>query len=135
MSALRTIAAVTLACLVLISSTSFIVGLHICMGQVENIALFDHADSCQKEKSLPACHKQMKPACCEDETVFHEATNFKASVERPEIVPPAPIDVEQPLVPISEVIPVAEISRTQYYNYDPPFRSSDLTVFLQVFLI
>jgi hypothetical protein len=135
MKAIRSISAVLLAILVLVSSTSFMVGMHICMGEVQNIALFDKADSCQKEKALPACHKHMKPACCEDEVVYHEGTDFKGSIEHIHIVVPAPIDIEQPLVLISEVIPASPISRIQYYNYDPPLRSCDLTVEHQVFLI
>ena len=135
MKAIRSISAVLLAVLVLVSSTSFMVGMHICMGEVQNIALFGKADSCQKEKALPACHKHMKPACCEDETVFHEATDFKGSIEHIHIDVPAPTDIEQPVVLISEVIPASPIARTQYYNYDPPLRSCDLTVEHQVFLI
>lgn len=135
MKVFRTISAVILAFLVLVSSTSFIVGMHFCMGEVQNVALFGHADGCQKERALPPCHKHMKPACCEDETVSHEATDLKASAGHVQIVAPAPVDIVQPLVLISEVIPAAEISRTQYYNYDPPLRSFDLTVSLQVFLI
>jgi hypothetical protein len=135
MKAIRTISAVLLALLVLVSSTSFMVGFHICMGEVQNVALFGKADGCEKEKSLPACHKHMKPACCEDEAFFHEGDDFKASMEHIHIVALSPIDIEQPLVLIAEVIPTAEISRTQYYDYDPPLRSSDLTVSLQVFLI
>lgn len=135
MKAIRKIWAVLSALLVLVSTTSFVVGFHICMGEVKNVALFGKADSCQKEKSLPACHKHMKPACCADEIFFHEGNDFKASVEHIHIVAPAPVDIEQPLVLISEVIPAAPIARTQYYNYDPPVRSCDLTVEHQVFLI
>ncbi len=135
MKALRSISAVILAIIVLVSSTSFTVGMHICMGEVQNVALFGKADSCQKEKALPACHKHMKPACCEDELVYHEGTDFKGSIEHIHIVAPASIDIERPLILISEVIPASPISRTQYYNYDPPLRSCDLTVEHQVFLI
>ena len=135
MKVIRSISAVLLAILVLVSSTSFMIGMHFCMGEVQNIALFGKADSCQKEKALPACHKHMKPACCEDETVFHEGTHFKACVEHIHIVAPAPIDIEQPLVVISEVIPAAPIASIRYYQYDPPLRTCDLTVEHQVFLI
>ena len=74
-------------------------------------------------------------ACCEDETVIHEGTDFKGSIEHIHIDVPAPTDIEQPVVLISEVIPASPIARTQYYNYDPPLRSCDLTVEHQVFLI
>jgi hypothetical protein len=135
MKTIRSISAVLLAILVLVSSTSFMVGMHICMGEVKNIALFGKADSCKKEKALPACHKHMKPACCEDEVVIHDGTDFNASIEHVHFVAPAPIDIEQPVVLISEVIPTSPISRIQYHNYDPPLRSCDLTVEHQVFLI
>ena len=124
-----------LAILVLVSSTSFMVGMHFCMGEVENIALFNKADSCQKEKALPACHKHLKPACCDDELFYHESTDFKGSIEHIHIVAPAPMDVEQLVVLVSEVIPASPLARIQYYNYDPPLRSCDLTVDHQLFLI
>lgn len=135
MKGFRPILALFLAILVLVSSTNFLVGMHFCMGEVQNIALFKAADSCQKQKALPACHKHMKPACCEDELVFHEAEAFKASLEKIQIVVPAPLDLEQPPVLIAEIIPSTPLSPVQYYNYDPPLRSYDLTVDLQVFLI
>jgi hypothetical protein len=135
MKAIRTISAVLFSLLVLVSSTSFMVGFHICMGEVENIALFNKAEGCEKEKSLPPCHKHMKPACCEDETFIHEGDDFKASVQHIHIVAAPPIDLEHPPVLIAEVIPTAEIAKTQYFDYDPPLRTSDLTVSLHVFLI
>ena len=135
MKAIRSISAVILAILVLVSSTSFIVGMHICMGEVQNVALFGKAESCQKEKALPACRKHTKPACCQDEVVFHEASDLKGSVEQIHIIAPAPMDIEQPMLVISEVIPASPIARIQYYKYDPPLRSCDLTVEHQSLLI
>lgn len=133
MKTIRTIAAIVLALLVLVSSTSFMIGMHFCMGEVKNIALFSKADGCEKEKSLPPCHRHVKAPCCEDETVVHQGNDFKASIEHIQMIAPSPI--EQPLVLISEIIPSAPVSRTQYYNYDPPLRSCDLTVEQKVFLI
>jgi hypothetical protein len=121
--------------MVLVSSTSFMVGMHICMGEVQNVALFTKADGCEKEKSLPPCHRQAKAPCCKDETVVHKGEDFKASMAKVEIDAPVPIEIEQPLILISEVIPSAPLSRIQYYRYDPPLRSWDLTVEHQVFLI
>lgn len=135
MKTIRSISTILLAILVLISSTSFMVGMHICMGELQNIALFGKADACQKEKALPACHKHMKPTCCEDEVVYHEASDFKASIEHIHIVAPVAVNMEQPMILISEVIPDSPIARFKYYNYDPPLRSCDLTVEHQVFLI
>lgn len=135
MKAFRTISAVVLVLLVLVSSTSFMVGIHYCGGSVQNIALFTKADSCEKEQSLPPCHRHTKAPCCEDETVIHKGDDFKASMAHFHIVAPIPMDIEQPIVLISEVIPSTPVSSAQHYNYDPPLRSWDLTVEHQVFLI
>jgi hypothetical protein len=135
MRAFRTIAAIFLALLVLVSSTSFMIGMHICMGDVQNIALFSKAEGCEMEQNLPPCHQHLKAPCCEDETVIHEANDIKADIAHIHIDGPSPIDLDHSLVFISEIIPSAPLSRIQYYNYDPPLRSWDLTVEHQVFLI
>lgn len=135
MKAIRSISAVLFAILVLVSSSSVMVGMHICMGEVQDIALFGKAETCQKEKALPACHKHMKPACCEDEVVYHEGTDFKGSIQHIHIVVPTPVDIEQTVVLISEIIPSSPTARIQYHKYDPPSRSCDITVEHQVFLI
>ena len=133
MKALRAISYTVLALLVLVSSTSFMVGMHLCMGEVQNVALFAKADGCEKEQSLPPCHRHTNAPCCDDETVIHEADDFKASVAQYYV--PLPADITQPLMVISEVIPTTPLARFQYQKYDPPLRSCDLTVEHQVFLI
>ncbi|RAW02064.1 hypothetical protein DQQ10_05795 [Pseudochryseolinea flava] len=105
------------------------------MGEVQNVALFGKADGCLKEKALPKCHKHMKPACCEDEVVYHEGTDFKASIDHIHIAAPVPMDLALPVILIAEVIPASPVARTYFYNYDPPLRSCDLTVEHQLFLI
>jgi hypothetical protein len=134
MKALRSISAVILAFLVLVSSTSIMVGFHICMDEVQNIALFSKADGCEKEKSLPPCHRHANAPCCDDETVIHKGDDFKASTAQAHIIAPASQDIG-PLILISEIIPAAPLAPIQYHNYDPPLRSCDLTVEHQVFLI
>jgi hypothetical protein len=135
MKTLRSISAVILAIMVLVSSTSFIIGVHICMGQVQDVALFTKAEVCAMEKNFPPCHQHVKTPCCEDGSVIHKGEDFKASFSKIEIIAPTPIDIEQPLLLISEIIPAAPISRIKHYTYDPPWRSCDLTVEHQVFLI
>lgn len=135
MKAFRAISAILLAVLVLVSSTSFMIGMHVCMGKVQNVALFEKADGCERERTLPPCHRHLKAPCCEDETVIHEGDDFKASAAHFHTVAPVPVDVEQPSVLIAEVIPSSPLSRVQYYNYDPPLLSPDITVEQQVFVI
>jgi hypothetical protein len=124
-----------LAILVLVSSTNFMVGMHFCMGEIQNIALLEKPDGCEKEKELPPCHRHTKAPCCENETVIHKGDDLKASISELQILIPELIDCERTLVAISEIIPSAPLSRILYYDYDPPLRSWDLTVDHQVFLI
>lgn len=135
MKALRSISAALLALLVLVSSTSLMVGMHLCMDEIQNVALFAKADSCEKERSLPACHRESKERCCDDETVINQADDFKASVPNYHAPVSGPVDIEQPQILISEIIPSAPLSNFKYHTYDPPLRSCDLTVEHQVFLI
>lgn len=135
MKTLRAISAIALAVLVLVSSTSFMIGMHFCMGEVQNVALFTKAEGCEKEKSQPPCHRHMKAPCCDDETILHKADDLKPSVADGNVIAPVPVEIEQLMVVISEIIPSAPASRSPYVNYDPPLRSCDITVEQQVFLI
>lgn len=132
MKAARSLSALILALLVLVSSTSIMLGMHLCMGEVENIALFSKAEACEKE---PPCHQHTKAPCCDDTTVIHEADDFKTSAENHFSGAPLPLIATQAWVVLSEFIPASPRSRSHHYNYDPPLRSFDLTVRHQVFLI
>src|SRR5688572_20207148 len=79
MKLIRTISSILLALLVLMSSTSFMVGVHFCMGEVQSVALFSKADGCEEEKKLPPCHRHQSAPCCEDEAVVHSGDDFKTS--------------------------------------------------------
>lgn len=135
MKAAKTIATAALAVLILVSSTSFVVGMHLCMGEVQSIALFSKADGCEKERELPPCHRHATAPCCDDEAVVHTADDFRTASAEVHISIPTPSDLEQPLVLISEVIPAAPVAFFSYLKYDSPLRSADLTVENQVFLI
>ena len=121
--------------LVMVSSTNFMVGMHICMGEVKNVAIFTKAEACELEQKLPPCHRQMKASCCEDESIVHKGDDLKASNSQILLSTPAPIIIEQSFTQVSEIIPSARLTRIFFYNYDPPLRDNDLTVRIQVFLI
>lgn len=135
MRAFKTISSIFLAVLILVSSTSFMIGMHFCMGEVQNIAFFSEADGCEKEQSLPPCHRHVKIPCCEDKTVVHKGDSFNGSIAHFNFPIPISVAVGYPVLLISEIVPSAPISRIQFCNYDPPLRSCDLTIEHQVFLI
>lgn len=135
MKRIRTISSILLATLILVSSTSFTVGMHLCMGEVQDIAIFSKAEACEMERKLPPCHRHSTAPCCEDEAVIHEADDLKISGTQIHVAPVIPADMEQPAVLVSEIIPSSTSSRIQYADYSPPLRSFDLTVVHRVFLI
>lgn len=131
----RIISTIVFCLMVFISSSSFIIGLHFCSGNIQDMAFLNNAQSCINENIVPPCHRQESKPCCEDETIVHEGQGFKASIHKIIIAPALVFDIDQVALLISEIIPSAPLSRVRYYHYDPPLRSSDLTVALQVFLI
>jgi hypothetical protein len=135
MKFLKTISVFAMAFLVLVSSSSFMVGIHWCGGEIQNIALLSKAEGCEMQKNLPPCHKHVTAPCCEDETILHEGEGFKASVSDIAISISPTLDLELPHVILSEVIPSVPFLQSDYYNYDPPLRSYDLNVSHRVFLI
>ena len=86
------------------------------------------------EKKMPPCHKHESKPCCEDETIVHDAQDFKGSINQISIVAPI-ADMAQPAVLIAEIIPSSVISTKHYAYHDPPLLATDITVDLQVFLI
>ena len=134
MKTIRPISSIILALLVLMASSSFYVDVHVCGGSVKAVAFLEEADGCGHQQ-LPPCHRALVKGCCENETISHEGEGFKSSLVKISIAPSPSIDIEQPTVLLAEIIPAAPVSQTQYYNYDPPLRSTDRTIDLQVFLI
>ena len=128
MKAVRSISAIVLATLVLVSSTSLMIGLHLCMGEVRNIAVFSEAEGCEKEQNIPPCHRHSSTPCCDDETVIHKGDDFQVSIIQDHVVAPVLTGIALPFVLISEIIPSAPLSRFKFRNYDPPLRSCDITV-------
>lgn len=135
MKEIRSIISATFIILVLFSSSSFMVGMHFCAGQIQNIALFTKADGCEMEQQIPPCHKHESKPCCEDETVVHTGEDFHASLTDITILAAPALDVALPHVLISEVIPSAPVSRTHFYYYDQPLPPGDLTIRYRILLI
>ena len=135
MKVLRSISAIILATITLVSSTSFMVGVHYCGGKAQNIALFDKAAPCEMEQSLPPCHRHMTAECCQDSAVIHDGDEFSSAKISVELAPAFVMEMVPPAILLDEVISADASSGLAYYNYDPPLRAPDLTIALRVFLI
>jgi hypothetical protein len=135
MKSFKTISAVALALFVLVSSTSFVIGMHVCMGEVQKVAFFTKADKCKKHQEVPPCHRKAETPCCTDETVIHDGDDLEASLKKVAVAPFLSLEEAQPLVLIAEIAPSASLLKTNFYHYRPPLRSFDLIVEHRVFLI
>lgn len=132
MSLLRRIVALSFACLVLVSSTSFMVGMHHCGGHLKHVALFEKAEACEMEQQIPPCHRTASNSCCEDVTVVHEDEDFSAS-QSLDIQPAFSADVLATSVLVAEIIPTSSPVLVPVYH--PPVVSLDRPVALRVILI
>lgn len=134
MKKFRTISSFFLAMLLLVSSTSFVVGIHLCGGEVQNVALFSSAEACKKSDTIPPCHRHAVPDCCEDETVVHNADEFSSHAGLAIDIPVSTDQVVLTQVVVAEVIPSSSFV-SPYLTYTPPLPAPDLTVVHCVFLI
>jgi hypothetical protein len=135
MTKYRPILSLAAAILVLFSSSSFMVGLHICGEAVQDVALFKRANVCEMEKKMPPCHRQEPKSCCDDEAIVHEAESFKVSSTETSIASIPVMEMVLPDVIISEIIPSSPELRFSLSDYDPPLRAEDITISFRVFLI
>lgn len=120
------------ACLVLVSSTSFMVGIHHCGGHLKNIALFSKAEACEMEQQVPACHRINNTSCCDDLAVIHDNEDFSGPVA----VEYSPVLFADDLatdVLLAEVIPASSPATVSVYH--PPILDMDRPVVHRVFLI
>lgn len=135
MKKFRSILSIVLAALVLVSSTSFIVGMHYCSGEIQHIALFTKAESCEMEMSMPPCHRQDKSSCCDDETVIHSGEDFNVNAAAVTIPFAQFVTLAFSSVILKEIIPTADVSKVSPFHYDSRWRERDLTIAFKVFLI
>lgn len=142
--------AVTLAGLLLVTSTGVAADLHFCGGELKGFSLLGEAKSCHEQEAVaarPACHQaahnESLPAaadacqqdCCHNELVFAQLDG--------DFTPPAKA-VSGDLMPLQPVLVSAvRISGAQgvpapqryYLSYKPPRLFSDIPVITGSFLI
>jgi len=143
MKLFRQILVLTLALLLLVSSTGISVGMHLCGGKIQSLSIFGKAESCgmeQKQEALPPCHqpqqKQVKDkGCCENHNFVVQRLDAGADTK---IVLHKTPDVKL-LVAIKVVILqlyAPETATTPAYAlYTSPPLARDIPVLVQSFLI
>jgi len=143
MQLLRKISAIVFSTLVLFSSMSFTLGMHFCMGQLQSIALFSEAESCEgaPEKvpfsaKIPDYEDSERIAgrgCCEDHIVVVEGSeelNIASTIVLPDFGM-----VVAFLARTSDTSTSLEIDFHSNIGYSPPIIERNITVLIQSFLI
>lgn len=136
MKFLRSIFSGFVALLVLISSSSFTVNMHLCGGHVQSISVIEKATACAMEvKTLP-CHKAIakRKSCCTEDHITFEGKIFKAHESTSLQLQQAFWVVELPLITTILVSPNS-VEEFQFLSYSPPLIDRDITVQIQSFLI
>ncbi|MBL7872406.1 MAG: hypothetical protein JNM78_12390 [Cyclobacteriaceae bacterium] len=137
MKLFRTILCSLLALLVLISSSSFMVNMHLCGGHVQSISVIEKATACAMELAkTPPCHKSMakKKSCCTEDHIIFEGKHFKLQDETSLQLLQSSWVVELPLIS-SLLVPVTSVTESHLTQYSPPLIDRDITVQVQSFLI
>lgn len=128
-----------IALLVLVSSSSFMVNMHFCGGDVQSVSLIEEAAPCPMEVQLPPCHKKMaikKSGCCEDKHVAFEGKDFNTQVQDFSLLTWQSINWVAAPPMIMEVIQVNESQVFSNHTlYKPPIVERDIPVLVQSFLI
>lgn len=142
---MRSFLAVILCAFLLLGSTGFHVSMHLCGGQLKDIAFFGEAEPCShadpRNEELPPCHAHLaaeaeeeKP-CCQDrkieiETVDEDYLNSSFTQYTTGlyvIAAPPTRDIQSPSS--------ADILHPDYLFYKPPLLFRDIPVQKQSFLI
>lgn len=135
----RSIASLTLAFLVLVSSTGVSVHMHVCGGEVQSVAIFSKAESCMKMEQKP-CHglsiQQMMKGCCEDKSVMVKGKETNAEVKTATEVAPV-FQASAVILPV--LCSINNVRSSDAYSfqrgYSPPLIEQDITILVQSFLI
>lgn len=139
MKFIKSIVSSILALLVLVSSSSFMVNMHFCGGNVQSVSLIEESSQCPMEVQLPPCHKKMavkKSGCCEDKHVAFEGKDFNTQVQDFSTLTWQSINWAVTLPMIMEVIQVNEsLTFSNHIPYKPPIVERDIPVLVQSFLI
>lgn len=133
----RTIFTPILAILVFLNATSFSMSMHLCMGEVKNLAFFQTADACENARfpinKEDTCEHINTKNCCEDRTVLIEGNQ--------ELVTET-LDTFKNLDSIAVVyaVLISLVSRSSettdsFETYIPPLILKDIPVLIQSFLI
>ena len=142
------ITAISMALLLLLSSTGFSMDMHFCQSHLSGISFLGKAKSCHEMQSSSSCQKKKmdcnhkenatqdkKDNCCQNNSIVIEKSDVDAT-----ITPVATVqDIQSKFVAALLAVYVfnysVEVDFQSYELYKPPLPDRDILVFYQTFLI
>ncbi|MGE0771544.1 MAG: hypothetical protein AB7K37_07525 [Cyclobacteriaceae bacterium] len=136
MKALKSIFSALLALVILVSSTSFTIDHHICMGRIHSTAILHDAAPCAMEMMAATQEAKAKLSnCCKQEQIKFEGNDYRLKNLKP-------VSIENQSLWIAALPRVIEVIATdldqqfpQVDTYRPPLLQRDVPVLIQSFLI
>lgn len=129
---------ITLASLVLFSSTGLLVNQHFCKSELKHSALFAPAKSCHADGGdMPNCPFHTKDTgpegCCDDHSAFLKHKQEQVSTDL--YFPKAAVLMLAPLPVFALSLPAQNLDARSlhFLNHKPPLLLRDYRVLLQVF--
>ncbi len=140
-SALHKIFALSLAFILLFSSTGMAMDMHYCNGNLKSISLFGTAKSCHTKSNVPPCHMAQQKAqdqhegCCENQQVVIEKGQFDATAPQHTALEGISLEFIYAIVAVF-VIPQDIAKKAEYIpHFKPPLPKRNQQAHLQTFLI
>lgn len=148
-SLLHRITAISMALLMLLSSTGFSMDMHYCQDQLKGISLIGKAKSCHDRQETPPCHKTKKTChhteenlsqaeqdnCCHNETVVIEKSDLDATPTQIATSQDIQLDFVAAFIAVYVFNYSVHAVFQPYAKYKPPLPDRDIQVLYQTFLI
>ncbi len=143
------ITAISMALLMMLSSTGFSMDVHYCQDQLKGISLFGKAKSCHEKQETPPCHRTKKSChhledgiskadkdnCCHNETVVIEKSDLDATPTQLATVQDIQLDFVAAFIAVYVFNYSVQADFQPYAQYKPPLPDRDVQVLYQTFLI
>jgi hypothetical protein len=143
MKLFKRIILLTLTLLVLVSSTGISVGMHLCGGELEDLAFFGAKADCpmeQQKETLPPCHQVPGAGdladCCDDHILVFEHSEASAATKAQLLAKTLDLKFVAAfkVVILQLFAPETERASTYALYTDPPL-ARDIPVLVQAFLL
>ncbi len=143
MKLFKRIILLTLALLVLVSSTGISVGMHLCGGELEDLAFFGAKADCpmeQQKETLPPCHQVPGAGdtadCCDDHKLVFEHSEASAATKAQLLAKTIDLKFVAAFKAVIFQFFASETSlKPAYACYEAPPLARDIPVLVQSFLL